>query len=153
MFWVFPLKSRPHVMDWKLCSYVPIQRRTQSTEINIHLRSKSERMVWFFFRTKAATSRFYLIGKISHAELREDQKVRDTGRGKALSWTASRQNQARRLRTRADWCAWNTLSALEMPKFTVDASTASVCCSFLLQEHTLEAKQPSFEPNAAYLTS
>lgn len=63
----------------------------------------------FFFRTKAATSRFYLIGKISHAELREDQKVRDTGRGKALSWRASRQNQARRLRMCWLMCLKHTL--------------------------------------------
>lgn len=61
------------------------------------------------FRAKAATTQLSLIGEKSHAELQEDQKVRDTGRGMALSQRALRQNQARRFWTLADWCAWNAL--------------------------------------------
>lgn len=97
------------------------------------------------------------VSIVSHREEKSRRAAggseRDKGRGTALSQRASRQNQARRLRMLADWCAWNTLSALEMPKCTVDTLPASVWCSFMLQEHTLGAEQPLFEPKGVYLTT
>lgn len=127
-----------HVMEWK---HVQTQWE-QKTQKSILITGPNPKAPHVFFLEPNQSSNDSIASRReeSHAELQGDQKVRDMGRGTAPLWRASRQNQARRLRILADWCAWKTHSALDMPKFAVDTSPAYFL--FLLHEHTLGANDP-----------
>lgn len=74
--------SACHGMKTRLVCTNTVKNRKRKNQYSSLVQIWKHRVV---FPTKAATTQLSLIGKKSHAELREDQKVRDAGRGMAVA--------------------------------------------------------------------
>lgn len=119
--------------------------RAENTKININRWPESESVLFFVFlfffrsRTEAATTQLPVIAKKVMQSCRRIRKWETRGEEPLRREEPRGEIKPGDSRTLADWCVWKTLSALEMTEFIVDASTASVCCSFSLQQRSLGA--------------